>query len=316
MKLREFYEKAVAVGMARDPRGKAATRADLAAAKKEYDGLGKEERKYFDRERLVNPYPDTRILHGGDGELSGLLVGIDIGEGEIVLADRLREKGKPVDAVASHHPGAHALARLPDVMWIQPGLYAAAGVPIGQAEGVLEPRIREVEARVLPANHERAADAARLLDIPLLCLHTVADNCVSTFLTERFEAESPRTLGDVLDLLHAVPEYDIARRAQTGPVLLAGSKKTSAGKIFVEVTGGTEGAVAMYAKLARTGVSTVVGMHFSKEHVDAAKAEHLSLVVAGHISSDNLGVNLLLDAALDPSVEVFATSGFRRVKRG
>lgn len=316
MKLREFYEKAVTVGMARDPRGKAAAKADLAAAKKEHDGLGKEERPYFDRERLKNPYPDTRILHGGDGELRGLLVGIDIGEGEILLADRLREKGKPVDAAASHHPGAHAFARLADVMWIQPGLYAAAGVPIGQAEGAIEPRIREVEARVMPANHERAADAARLLDVPLLCLHTVADNCVSTYLTERFEAEEPHTLGDLLDLLHAIPEYDIARRAQTGPALLAGSKKTRAGKIFVEMTGGTEGAVAMYAKLARAGVSTVVGMHFSKEHVDAAKAEHLSLVVAGHISSDNLGVNLLLDAALDPGVEVFATSGFRRVRRG
>jgi putative NIF3 family GTP cyclohydrolase 1 type 2 len=316
MTLRELYEKAVTIGIANDPRGAKEAGATLTAAKEEWKGLKKSERAYFDVERLQNPYDDSRILNGPpETKIRSILAGIDIGEGELVLADRLREKGRKIDAVVAHHPSAHALARLPDLMGMQAGLYAVAGVPIGQAEGVLEPRIREVASRVQPANHQRAADAARLLEIPLVCFHTVADNCVSNHLDGLFVRKNPKTLGDVMDLLHAIPEFDIARREQTGPVIVAGSKKSRAGKIFIEMTGGTEGAREMYAKLARAGVSTIVGMHLSKEHAEAAKAENFNIVLAGHISSDNLGVNLLFDACFGDKVEVIGTSGFRRVKR-
>ena len=61
MTLGEFYKKAVVTGMARDPRGLEEARADLAAAKKEYEGLKKEEKAFFDKERLDNPYPDMAL---------------------------------------------------------------------------------------------------------------------------------------------------------------------------------------------------------------------------------------------------------------
>jgi putative NIF3 family GTP cyclohydrolase 1 type 2 len=302
--------------MENDPRGVDEARADIEAAKKSFEGLKDAEKEFFDLDRLSSPYGDSRILHGEDDvEVAGVLVGIDIGEGELVLADRLKEKGHRIDAVISHHPSAHALAALAGVMRIQPGIYATAGVPIGQAQGVLEPRIKDVESRLQPVNHQRAADAARLLELPLMCLHTVADNCVATFLTELFEEKQPRTLGDLMELFDEVPEFRIAKAQGNGHVIVAGSKESRAGKIMVEMTGGTEGAKEMYRKLARAGVSTIVGMHLSKEHVDAAKAENLNIVLAGHIASDNVGINLLLDAILDEGVEVISTSGFRRVER-
>ena len=82
------------------------------------------------------------------------------------------------------------------------------------------------------------------------------------------------------------------------------------------MTGGTEGPKEMYQKFAQsTRISTIVGMHFSKEHVEEAQKQHLNVVVAGHIASDNLGMNLLLDACLDARVEVIEAGGFRRVDR-
>ena len=43
----------------------------------------------------MNPYADTRILYGDpDTEVSSILVGIDLEVGEVLLADRLREKGQ------------------------------------------------------------------------------------------------------------------------------------------------------------------------------------------------------------------------------
>lgn len=317
MNLRKLYELAVKTGMERDPRGKAEAGRAMAEAKKTYEGLKEDERKYFDLEKLENPYDDTRIINGPDSAgIKCIMAGIDIGEGEIMIADRLREKGRPIDAVISHHPVANALAGLPGVMSIQPGIYASVGVPIGQAESVMEPRIKEVESRVQPVNINRAADAARLLEVPLASFHTVADNCVSTFLTDLFVKEKPRTVGEVMDLIHSIPEYDRGRLESQGPSIVSGGKKASAGNIFVEMTGGTEGAKEMYAKLARfAGVSTIVGMHYSKEHVEAAKAENLNIVIAGHIASDNLGMNLLFDAIFGNTVEVIEASGFRRHSR-
>ncbi len=315
MTLRELYRRAVDHGMDNDPRGRKEAQADLDAAKKAYDGLKEGEQEFFDVERLTNPYADSRILYGEEAGVGAIMVGIDIGEGELVLADRLKEKGHRLDAVIAHHPSAHALAGLAGVMRIQPGIYATAGVPIGQAQGVLEPRIKEVESRLQPVNHQRAADAARLLELPFACLHTVADNCVATFLTELFEREEPRTLSDLMELMDEIPEFRIAKKEGNGHVIVAGAKENHVGRVMVEMTGGTEGASEMYQKLARAGVSTIVGMHLSKEHIDAAKAENLNIVLAGHIASDNVGINLLLDAILDEDVEVICTSGFRRVAR-
>lgn len=317
MTLGDLYRRAVQVGIERDLRGSAEAESDAARAREAYGKLDVDERAFFDAERMENPFADTRLLHGrADLPLRALLVGIDVDEGEILLADRLREKGQEVSAAVSHHPRGHALAQLTAVMEIQAGIHARLGVPVGPAEAILGPRLREVADRLHPLNHQRVVDAARLLDVPLLCLHTPADNCVASFLTERFEAERPATLGAVVDLLHAVPEYERARREQSGPRIVAGEKKSRAGKIFVDMTGGTEGAREMYEKLAQsTDVSTIVGMHLSKEHLEEAKKHHLNVVLAGHVSSDNLGMNLLLDACLDGSVDVLEAGGFRRVER-
>jgi len=41
----------------------------------------------------------------------------------------------------------------------------------------------------------------------------------------------------------------------------------------------------------------------------------MNLVIAGHISSDTLGMNLILDRIESQGVEVFCTSGIVRVRR-
>ncbi len=41
----------------------------------------------------------------------------------------------------------------------------------------------------------------------------------------------------------------------------------------------------------------------------------MNVVIAGHMSSDTLGLNLLFDDILDKNVEIVAASGFRRFSR-
>ncbi len=98
MRLKDMYEAAFRAGMAADPRGEAGVGRVLAKARKDFDKLPEDKRWEFDQERLVNPFADTRILYGDpETEVSSILVGIDLEVGEVLLADRLREKGRPVD---------------------------------------------------------------------------------------------------------------------------------------------------------------------------------------------------------------------------
>ena len=316
MKLREIYNRAFQAGIDHDLRGKEHVMKDLERKKKEFDSLGPGEKEFFDIESLNNPYSDSRILFGtGDEEIKSALVGIDIDVGEILLADRLRSKGKSIDLAFSHHPSGSAFANLHSVMQIQSDILNTFGVPINIAEALMEKRIREVERKLLPANHTRSVDAARLLGIPFLCMHTAADNMVAHHLQRLFDSEKPYLLADVLDILKTLPEYRDAAANGAGPKIVLGSKKRKAGKIFVDMTGGTEGAKDIFRTLTNSGVSTIVGMHISEEHRKEAEKASMNVVVAGHISSDNLGLNLLLDAiSTADEIEITECSGFRRFR--
>jgi len=317
MNLREFYQKAVETGIVHDPRGRDAVHKELRRVEKDYQELKKTEQDLFDKESLQNPYADSRILHGsGNEEVQRAFVGIDIEVGELLLADRMRERGEKIDLVLAHHPEGRAFSNLPAVMYMQSDILSRFGVPINIAEDLMEGRAKEIERRLMPFNHNRAVDAARLLGMPFLCLHTPADNMVVTFLQNMFDEQKPYTLSDVIDLLNTVPEYRESQRSGAGPRILQGSKTRRAGKIFVDMTGGTEGSKDIFKSLTTAGVNTIVGMHISEEHRKEAEKNHLNIVIAGHISSDNLGMNLLLDAVVkDSGIQLLACSGFSRISR-
>jgi hypothetical protein len=317
MKLRGLYEAAIEHGISVDPRGKARVEKALEKAKKEHGELKEAEKGRFDLEKLTNPYSDSRILYGEpDREVRQVLMGIDMEIGEVVLADRLREKGHAVDVVWAHHPEGAALANLGGVVAMQADILSGLGVPINIAEGILEPRIREIERGIMPTNHMRAVDAARLLDIPMLCTHTPADNCVADHLQKLFDETKPETVSDVLDVLRGIPEYAEAERQGAGLKIFAGSKERRAGDVFVDMTGGTSGSELTFEKLAqRSRIGTVVAMHIPEKHRTEAEKNHISVVIAGHMASDTLGMNLLLDGVERLTGEkliVTESSGFRR----
>jgi hypothetical protein len=317
MKLKKIYEVIVDRGIKADPRGKKAVMKDLERKKKDFEDLKKDEKDYFDIESLTNPYADTRILHGsGDEEIKTAMIGIDMEAPEVMLADRLSSKGKSVDLVISHHPEGKAYANFYEVMHMQADILNRFGVPINVAESLLEGRIKEVERRLSPVNHTRASDTARLLDMPFLCMHTPTDNMVSGYLQKLFDKKKPETLGDILKILKDIPEYQEAMKNNAGPRVLLGSKEKRCGKIFVDMTGGTEGAKTIFESLSNSGVGTIVGMHLSDEHRKEAEKNHINIVIAGHISSDNLGVNLMVDEIQKAGdLTVIPCSGFRRFSR-
>lgn len=318
MKLGDIYHLFVEVGIRNDPRDRKLIEELLEERKKAFEKLDEDEKVFFDEESLKNPFGDTRIAYGDPNrEIRGVIVGIDVNVGEVLLVDRLREKGEPIDLIISHHPVGPALTHVYEVMPVQADILARFGVPINVAEGMLSSRIEEIRRVFLPRNVKRAVDAARLLDIPLLCVHTPADNSVASYLDHRFKTEKPHRVRDVLKMLTQEEEYRLAKREGSGLQLVAGKEENRAGEILVDMTGGTEGPEKFYEALRNsTQIGTLVGMHYSEKHLEKAKENYLNVIIAGHMASDTLGMNILLDHLLaQEPLEVFEFSGFHRVSR-
>jgi putative NIF3 family GTP cyclohydrolase 1 type 2 len=264
----------------------------------------------------IDSYADTAILYGKpDTQVNKILVGIDIEIGELLLADRIRQE-QGLDLVIAHHPEGSALASLYEVMQLQVDLLIKAGINKAVANELVQERKREVERRLLSQNHMRTVDAARLLDLPFMCVHTPADNHVSSFLQRLLETKKPKKVQDIVDILLDIPEYKEASKEFSGPRIILGNPKRPVGRVFMEMTGGTEGSKEVFNKLYKAGIRTLVSMHLGEEHFKKVKDANLNVVIAGHISSDTLGLNLLLDEIeKEEKLKIINCSGFRRIRR-
>jgi len=309
MTIRQIYNLALKMGMEADLRGKADVKKYLAHQKEKYQKLPPDKKKEFDKERLTNPYSDTRILNepkNPQKPIKRILAGIDIDVAELLLA---KELGK-IDLVFSHHPHGQALAGLDDVMQLQTEVLAKYGIPINVAEGLLKPIISEVARLLSPANHNRVVNAAKLLNLGFICVHTACDNLVANFLDQKIKKSQPEYVGDLLKILKGIPEYKEAIKIGAGPQLFVGDEDNRCGRIVLtEITGGTEGSAKIYEKMAQAGIGTIIGMHMSEEHKKEAEAAHINVVVAGHMSSDSVGVNLFLNQLEKQGIKIVPCGG-------
>jgi len=318
MKLENLYKKAIKTGIQNDLRDKEEIKKILKEEKGKYKKLKDEEVEYFDKDRLFNPFSDTRVLNGDlNTDVNKVIVGIDMEVGEIILTYLLnKELEQKIDLIISHHPEGFALARLYDVMKLQADLLANYGITISVAEQLMEKRIGEIERRLMPVNHNRAVDAAKILGIPMMCIHTPSDNCVTNYLKRIFERKKPYKLKDLTKILNKIPEYKKLAKLQVPPKIVNGSEDNKCGKIYVDMTGGTEGSKSIFEKYTSSGISTLVCMHLSEDYLENAKKANLNVVIAGHISSDVLGLNLLFDEIEKvEKLEFVNLSGFERISR-
>ena len=64
MKLKDLYSKIIDIGIRHDRRDRKEIQSILKKEKEEYSKLSGDKKKMFDKDRLINPYSDTRILTG------------------------------------------------------------------------------------------------------------------------------------------------------------------------------------------------------------------------------------------------------------
>lgn len=316
MTLQEIYDLAIQMAIDADPRGKKRVEELLKRRKKEFSDLPEKKKKYFDNETLTNPYSDTRILYGNPKTVvKKILVGIDPDGTELLLADRLNQKGDKIDALIGHHPVGVSLAALHDVMDIQIDSYAKAGVPVNIMDALMRERMDDVKRKIHPSNHNQITDIARLLDMPLVSLHTVWDNIGDKFMENYLSKKTFETVDEIVEYLMELPEYQEATRGKNAPEIVSGGPKSRVGKIAIFFTGGTNPSKEAYAELARAGVGTIVDMHIPEDGLKEAKKMHMNVINAGHMASDSIGANIFLDEIEKRGVEVIPVSGLIRVKK-
>ncbi|MCX6723892.1 MAG: Nif3-like dinuclear metal center hexameric protein [Candidatus Staskawiczbacteria bacterium] len=313
MKIQDIQNLSIKLGMDSDFRGRDGAQKLLDAKKNKFEKMSEKEKQEFDKDALENPYLDSGVYNvADDKEIKKVLVGIDIGPEEVLIAKELGN----IDLVIAHHPMGKGLAKLADVMELQADVYNHYGVPINVAEGMMRERISEVARGVNSSNHQRTVDAARLMKVNLMNSHTPCDNLAAKFLKNFIEGKKIEKVGELIEALKEIPEYKEAMKIGVGPKIFVGSPENHCGKIaLTEITGGTEGSSKLYEKLAQAGVGTVVGMHISEEHKKEAEGAHINVVIAGHMSSDSLGVNLFMDELEEQGIEIIPCSGFTRFSR-
>jgi putative NIF3 family GTP cyclohydrolase 1 type 2 len=249
---------------------------------------------------------DTVISVPGEN-IKKVLIGVDMETPELLLAKELG-----YDLVISHHPKADtAVVNFHKVMDIQIDKMVENNVPINKAQKALAKKVKSVEIGRHVANYDRVSSAAKLMSIPFMNIHLPADLISEQFTQDHLDkalGHNPKaTLNDVIESLN---ELEVYQKSLSKPVIRCGSGNDYAGKVLVLFAGGTNGGADVYKAYFEAGVGTIVAMHAPEDVIKATKEQNIgNIVVAGHMPSDSIGLNKLIEALQDKALEVTKISG-------
>ncbi|MEM3704095.1 MAG: hypothetical protein QXX79_06760 [Candidatus Bathyarchaeia archaeon] len=233
---------------------------------------------------------DSAIYVSGKG-IKKVLFGIDAGTPELLLAKQLG-----CDAVIAHHPpGGTAAINFHEVFRRHIQQMVAAGIPRREAEKAVEKRIEELEVEGHMRNYAHTVDVAKILKMPYMNIHTPLDEVGRRIMDEKIKSrvKENSSVKDVVSALKELPEF---KNALTDIKIRLGKPENPAGKVVVSHGAGTNGGYEIAKTYFKHGVGTVVYIHISPADLARLKAESVgNLIVTGHIASDSVGINPLID---------------------
>ena len=251
---------------------------------------------------------DSGIIVEGNG-IKKVLMGVDMDTAELLLARELA-----YDCVVSHHPRNTNVDML-NVLHNHIYKLESLGVPRNKSQKLLEERKTELSYNQHVSNSRRSESAAKLLKMPFVCIHSPADvigeAIVQKYLDRKFNNKPETTVQEVADALEGIGEYKNSARK---PVIRVGSKDSYAGKIYVVMSGYTGPGAKILKEYFEAGVGTLVLMHIPEKDAKEVKEQGIgNVLIAGHMSSDSLGLNKLAKEWAKKGVETTMMSGIVEV---
>jgi len=247
---------------------------------------------------------DCGIIVPGEG-IKKVLMGVDMDTPELLLAKQLG-----YDCVVSHHP-KNTNVEILELLKTHIFKLEALGIPRNKGQKLLEERKEELSYNRHVENTRRSESAAKLMGFPYMCIHTPADRIgeaiVQAFLDEKFKDKPDTTVQEVADALEGIAEYKNSARK---PVIRVGAKESYAGKIYVLMSGLTGPGPKILKEYFEAGVGTLVLMHIPEKDAKELKEQGIgNVLVAGHMSSDSLGLNKIAQCWAEKGVETTMMSG-------
>lgn len=247
---------------------------------------------------------DSGVLVAGEN-IKKVAFGVDIDVAELILAKELG-----FDCVITHHPQGSKKVDLYKVMDNQIDRMVKAGVPINKAEKALAKRKGEVDRSVHVSNYDRVKRAAELMQMPFIGIHSPADLMVEDYMQNYLDENliNPRSqISDVINLIKEIPEY---KNTCAGPIVRVGANDNYAGKVFVTMAGGTGGGEDVFKAYFEAGVGSLIVMHVPENVIEAVKKQNIgNIIVAGHMASDSLGINLIIKGLEQSGLEITRMAG-------
>ena len=231
--------------------------------------------------------PEDSAVYVSGRNIKRVLFGIDAGTPELLMAKQLE-----YDAVVSHHPmGGSAIVSFHQVFKRHVKQMVQAGVPRSKAEKVVSKKFGQLEVDGHTRNYDHAVDAAKLLRMPYMNIHTPLDEIGRRTMAEQIKKKTGKssTVGDVVSALNKLPEF---KNAVTKIRIRVGKAENPAGKVAVSHGAGTNGGYEIAKAYFEHGIGTVVYIHVSTADLEKLETENLgNLIVTGHIASDSVGIN-------------------------
>jgi putative NIF3 family GTP cyclohydrolase 1 type 2 len=254
--------------------------------------------------------PDSEVYL--DGEVRRVYVGIDVDVGELLVARTLG-----ADGVIAHHPiGSQARLGLPAVIERHEEQMVAAGIPRETARQLMLTRRQPIAHALHMANYDRVVDAARRLAMPMMNIHLAADIIGRKFfidLVNRVVDGKTTTVGALIGELKTIPEMEASL---VQPELWLGRPENAVGRWIVQIAAGVNGGAAIYRTYYEHGIDTILAMHFDEpdlRELEKGQRPDANLVITGHMPSDSIGMNRVIQAVEDHGIQVITGSGVIRV---
>ncbi len=274
----------------------------MATAKQLYDAV-------LELVGLETMSEDSGIIFDNGKDIKKILAGVDMDAAMTILAKQLG-----YDCVVRHHPAGIMNPNIGDLFGRDHmHKMMECGVPINVAQKIGYKNEDKRKKASHPRNKTIIQDTARLLDINDMAYHTPADmlaeRAAQKVMNELMESNPRCTVEDVINELLKIREYKEALEGQ-GPEVWVGTKKSFAGKIYVQMYGVGAPSVEEYIAEADAGVGTFICMHATPEVIEGLqKYGKCNLVIAGHMASDSLGMNQIFAKWEEMGVEITKISG-------
>jgi putative NIF3 family GTP cyclohydrolase 1 type 2 len=236
-----------------------------------------------------NSIPEDSEIHVKGRKLRKVLVAIDVGVSELLLAQNLN-----CDGVIAHHPaGGKAQLEGYKVFLRHIDQMRVAGVPVDVAREAVKNKYRTLEIQHHPENYDQVPSAAKKLGIPLVTIHSPCDEIGRRLMVQAIKSlNEDATVHQLVSRIGVLPEF---RNAETRIEVRLGSPNRKAGRVAISHACYTNGGYDVAKAYFQHGVDTLSYIHISEADLTKLASDNLAnLIVLGHIASDWLGINRLL----------------------